>query len=153
MGVGTRDLWLSVSHCSTASATCIHTRQSNAVSWDLTGIRYAFPMSPVRWSTWPHGCWPFWIHPPDDLVRTLCPLPAELFVFFFLIWSTEFLVWTNSTQSWPSASAGSPNSRRKIFEKKIPQSSEKQNLNLPHTGNYLIGIYTVSCITSNLQMI
>ena len=95
MGVGTRDLWLSVSHCSTASATCIHTRQSDAVSWDLTGIRHAFPVSPVRWSTWPHGCWPFWIHPPDDLVRNLGPLPAELFVFFFLIWSTEFLVWTN----------------------------------------------------------
>lgn len=31
----------------------------------------------------------------------------------------------------------------KILKKKIPESSKEQNLNLPHTGNYLHVIYIV----------
>ena len=35
----------------------------------------------------------------------------------------------------------------------IPEGSSKHNLNLPHTGNYLHSIHTVSGITSNREMI
>uniref|UniRef100_A0A8D0XMU0 Uncharacterized protein n=1 Tax=Sus scrofa TaxID=9823 RepID=A0A8D0XMU0_PIG len=38
-------------------------------------------------------------------------------------------------------------------EKKIPESSPKQKLNLPDTSNYLHSIYTVSGIVSNAEMI
>ena len=37
--------------------------------------------------------------------------------------------------------------------KKVPESSKKQNLNLPHTGIYLHSIYIISSIISNLEMI
>ena len=55
----------------------------------------------------------------------------------------------------------STNHRSKIFtDKKIPESSKKQNLNLLHTGNYLHCIYSylhiiyiVLGIISNLEMI
>ena len=50
--------------------------------------------------------------------------------------------------TWPSASAGSTsedsiNLGSKIFRRKIPGSSQKQHLNLPHKGNYLHSIYSV----------
>ena len=38
-------------------------------------------------------------------------------------------------------------------EKKNPESSPKQNLNLPYAGNYLHSIYIVLGIISNLEMI
>lgn len=37
-------------------------------------------------------------------------------------------------------------------KKKIPKGSKKQNLNMPHTGNYLHNIYIVGIIR-NLEMI
>ena len=37
--------------------------------------------------------------------------------------------------------------------KKIPEISKKQNLNLPHNGNYFHSIYTVLSIMSVLEII
>ena len=37
-----------------------------------------------------------------------------------------------------------PTLDRKYWRKKIPESSQKQNLNLPLTSNYLYSIYIVS---------
>ena len=51
-------------------------------------------------------------------------------------------------QSQPFIYAGSTNHRSRIFEKQIPESSKKQNLNLLHAGNYLNSIYIV-LITSH----
>lgn len=61
--------------------------------------------------------------------------------------------------SQPSVSVGSTsiystNKPSKIFEKeKNPESSKRQNLNLPLVGNYLHSIYTVLGIISNIEMI
>ena len=48
---------------------------------------------------------------------------------------------------------GSANPELKIFEKRNPQSSKKQSLNLPYAGNYLHSIYIVLSIISNPEMI
>ena len=45
-----------------------------------------------------------------------------------------------------SSLTDSTNSRSKISRKKIPESSKKQNLNLPHSGNYSHSIYLVFTI-------
>lgn len=42
-----------------------------------------------------------------------------------------------------SALVESTNLRLKVFGKKFSESSKEQNLNLPHTGNYLHIIYIV----------
>ena len=60
-------------------------------------------------------------------------------------------------RSWPSipmdsASVASTNCGSKI-SKTIPESSKKQNLNLPHPNNYLHIIYIVLGIFSSLEMI
>ena len=47
----------------------------------------------------------------------------------------------------------STNGGSKIFRKKIPESSKKQNLNLLHASNYLLSIYSVFGIGPNLEMI
>ena len=47
----------------------------------------------------------------------------------------------------------STNLGSKIFGKKNPTSSKKQNLNLLHAGNYLHSIYIVLGIIGNLEMI
>ena len=39
------------------------------------------------------------------------------------------------------------------IQKKIPESSRKQNLNLLHASNYLHSIYIVLGMISNLEMI
>ena len=36
--------------------------------------------------------------------------------------------------------------------KKTPESSKKQNLNLPHAGNYLHSIYIILGIICNLEL-
>ena len=52
------------------------------------------------------------------------------------------------------APVDSTNRGPKIFgEKKIPECSQKQKLNLPHSGNYLHSIYIVLGILSNPEMI
>ena len=43
--------------------------------------------------------------------------------------------------------------RSKIFGKKILENYKKENLNLPHAGNYLPIIYIVLSIISNLEVI
>ena len=42
---------------------------------------------------------------------------------------------------------------KNIHIKKFPESSKKQNLNLPSSGNYLHSIYIVLSIISKLEMI
>ena len=67
---------------------------------------------------------------------------------------------SRSSVSVGSASVDSSNHRSKIFGKKVPESSKKQNLNLLCTGDYLHSIYIVFTATyivlgvvSNLEMI
>ena len=51
------------------------------------------------------------------------------------------------------ASVNSTYPGSKIFEKIIPESFKKENLNLQLTDNYLHSIYIVLGIRSNLEMI
>ena len=60
---------------------------------------------------------------------------------------------SSDSASTDSTSVDSTKSGSKIFEKKVPKSSKKQNLNLPHTSNYLYSIYIILGIISNLEMI
>ena len=46
-----------------------------------------------------------------------------------------------------------PTSNQKYLGKKIPESSKKQNLNLPQVSSYLHSIYIVLDIVSHLEMI
>lgn len=55
--------------------------------------------------------------------------------------------------SMGSASMDSTNFGLKIFRKNIPESSKKQNLDLPHADNYSQSIYIVLDIICNLGMI
>ena len=50
-------------------------------------------------------------------------------------------------------SIDSANLRSKILRKKIPELSKKQNLDLPHAGNYLHSIYITSGTINNSKMI
>ena len=52
-----------------------------------------------------------------------------------------------------SVSINSTNHGWRMLGEKNPGSSEKQNLNLPGTGDYLQSIYFVLGIISNLEMI
>ena len=54
---------------------------------------------------------------------------------------------SRSSVSVGSASVDSSNHRSKIFGKKVPESSKKQNLNLLCTGDYLHSIYIVFTAT------
>ena len=60
---------------------------------------------------------------------------------------------TGELYSWPSVPTGSPTQDRKYSEKKIPESSKRQNLSLPYALSYLHSIHIVSDITSYLEMI
>lgn len=60
--------------------------------------------------------------------------------------------WSLIKCSWPSISLVSVsedlmNHGSKIFEKKFPESSKKQNLNLANAGNYIHSIYIVFTTT------
>ena len=68
------------------------------------------------------------------------------------------MIQIKTTYSWPfifvgSASTDAINYKSKISEKKFSESPKKQNLNLPHSDNYLNSIYIVLGIISNLEII
>ena len=63
---------------------------------------------------------------------------SSTYIFFFPCLDQQIY-----RQSQPFIYAASTNHGSKIFEKKIPESSIKQNLNLLHAGNYLNSIYIV----------
>ena len=54
-------------------------------------------------------------------------------------------VWVPNPQIQPTTN------QKYSREKKIPESSKKQNLNLPHVGNYLHSVYTVFTTMLYLQ--
>ena len=63
------------------------------------------------------------------------------------------LMKTVSSLNLEFASVDVTSHRLKIFRKqKNPESSQKQNLNLSHSGNYLHSIYIILGISRNLEM-
>lgn len=94
----------------------------------------------------PRGHWLFWIHPPGDLFRTLCPLPAELLSLFLRDLEHGIPSSDQFRAELALCTCGFPHRLRveNVWEKKkFHNIPKKQNLRLPHRGNYLLGIYTV----------
>ena len=65
----------------------------------------------------------------------------------------KIVEYSRPSVSMGSASMDSTNFGLKIFRKNIPESSKKQNLDLPHADNYSQSIYIVLDIICNLEMI
>lgn len=131
--------------CSTASGTRFRIRRSDGLF--LRPQRAGAPSHVVIGSS-------------GFILQVISSIPFARFlpnceVFSFVTWNSEFLLRTNSVQSWPSVPVGSPRPPPRlrvenVWEKKIPQRSEKAELEVATQRQlftwHLHGVNAAGCL-------